>query len=62
MPIAFLHILEGRNKETKNQLIAEVSEAMSRTLEVDPSKVRVLVQEVPKEHWAEAGITKADRL
>ncbi|WP_028784780.1 2-hydroxymuconate tautomerase family protein [Thalassobacillus devorans] len=60
MPIAFLHILKGRKEGTKKQLIKEVNEAIVRNLNVDSEKVRIILQEVEKENWAVAGLTKAD--
>ncbi|MBO9130652.1 2-hydroxymuconate tautomerase [Bacillus sp. 165] len=60
MPIANIHILEGRNVEQKRHLIAEVTDAISRSLGADPSTIKVLLIEIPKENWATAGVTKAE--
>ncbi len=61
MPIAHIHLLEGRSSEAKRELIKEVSKAISDSLGVESSRVRVLLQELPKEHWGEGGISKADQ-
>jgi 4-oxalocrotonate tautomerase len=43
----------------KNELISRVTDAVVTTLGVDPEQVRVLLFEVPPEHWAVGGQTKA---
>jgi len=55
MPIAQLYILEGRTDEQKECLIREVSEAMARTLEAPLENVRVIITEMPKNHFGIAG-------
>ena len=57
MPIAVLHIIEGRSDEMKECLIAEVSEAIARSLETPIESVRVLIKEVPKQHFGIAGVS-----
>ncbi|MEQ8183469.1 2-hydroxymuconate tautomerase [Marinobacter salarius] len=55
MPIAQLYILEGRTDEQKENLIREVSEAMSRTIDSPIQRVRVIITEMPKNHFGIAG-------
>ncbi|MCL1485397.1 MAG: 2-hydroxymuconate tautomerase [Marinobacter sp.] len=55
MPIAQLYILEGRTDGQKERLIREVSEAMARTLEAPLENVRVIITEMPKNHFGIAG-------
>ncbi len=55
MPIAQLYILEGRNNEQKETLIREVSEAMSRSLDAPIERVRVIITEMPKNHFGIGG-------
>ncbi|MBL3558760.1 MULTISPECIES: 2-hydroxymuconate tautomerase [Marinobacter] len=55
MPIAQLYILEGRTDEQKENLIWEVSEAMSRTIDSPIERVRVIITEMPKNHFGIAG-------
>jgi 4-oxalocrotonate tautomerase len=55
MPIAHLYILEGRNDEKKERLIAEVSDAIHRAIDAPLESVRVLIIEMPKEHFGIAG-------
>ncbi|OCX91315.1 MAG: 2-hydroxymuconate tautomerase [Pseudomonas sp. CO183] len=55
MPIAQIHILEGRNDEQKETLIREVSEAISRSLDAPLASVRVIITEMPKAHFGIGG-------
>lgn len=55
MPIVHLYILEGREPEKKERLIAEVTEAIHRAIDAPVESIRVLISEMPKEHFGIAG-------
>jgi 4-oxalocrotonate tautomerase len=55
VPIAHLYILEGRDDEKKERLIAEVSEAIHRASDAPIDSVRVIITEMPKAHFGIAG-------
>ena len=55
MPIAQLYIIEGRTDEQKETLIREVSEAMARSLDAPLERIRVMITEMPKQHFGIAG-------
>ena len=59
MPIVRIELLQDRTPKVKNELIARVTDAVISTLGVDPDQVRVLLYELPPEHWAVGGQTKA---
>ncbi len=59
MPIVRIELLQGRAHTVKNELIARVTDAVVTTLGIDPDQVRVLIYELPPEHWAVGGQTKA---
>jgi len=59
MPIVRIELLQGRTPAVKNELIARVTDAVVTTLGVDLDQVRVLLYELPPEHWAVGGQTKA---
>jgi 4-oxalocrotonate tautomerase len=61
MPIVRIDLLEGRAPERKVDLIRRVTEAVVVALDVLPEQVRVLLNEVPPEHWAIGGQTIAER-
>lgn len=55
MPIVRIDLWEGRSFETKEKLVVEVSKAVSKSLEISPEKVMVVLQESPKENWGIMG-------
>ncbi|MDZ7809446.1 MAG: 4-oxalocrotonate tautomerase [Arhodomonas sp.] len=61
MPIAQVSILEGRPKEKRVELIRRVTDAIAESLEVPAERVRVIVQEVPLEHWGIGGETAEEK-
>lgn len=61
MPILQVHLLKGRTVEQKRQLVKEVTEAVSRSLDVRPDQVRIILSEMDREDYAIAGTLVADR-
>jgi 4-oxalocrotonate tautomerase len=57
MPIAHIHIMEGRSDEKKERLIAEVTDAICRSLDAKPESVRIIIQEMPKAHFGIGGVS-----
>lgn len=55
MPLAQIHILEGRTDEQKSAVIEKVSAALVEALGVPLEAVRVVIAEVPKNHWGIGG-------
>ncbi|MGU7771891.1 MULTISPECIES: 2-hydroxymuconate tautomerase [unclassified Burkholderia] len=55
MPVAHLYILEGRDDEKKERLIAEVTDAIHRSLDAPVESVRVIITEMPKAHFGIGG-------
>ena len=61
MPIVHISILEGRDSKQKARLISAVTEAVVDALDAPAESIRVLINEVPKEHWGIAGLSAAER-
>lgn len=55
MPIVTISMMEGRSDEKKELMIDEVSEAIARTLDAPKESVRVLIYELPKQHFGIGG-------
>ncbi len=55
MPIAQIHILEGRSDEQKEALIEEVTGAIMKALDAPQQSVRVIITEMPKQHFGIGG-------
>lgn len=55
MPIATINILEGRSEEKKEKLIEKVTEAIHEALEAPYESIRIIINEMPKQHYGIAG-------
>lgn len=55
MPLIQVNIIEGRTAEQKERLIKEVSERVSDVLDAPMETIRVMINEMPPEHWGIAG-------
>lgn len=61
MPVAQINILEGRSDEQKETLIREVTDAISRSLGAPPESVRIIISEMPKQHFGIGGQSASKR-
>jgi 4-oxalocrotonate tautomerase len=61
MPLIQATIMEGRSQEQKEAFYQGVTQVVVDTLKVKPEQVRVVLQEVPKNHWAIGGMSVAQR-
>lgn len=61
MPVITANILNGRTNDQKRALIKSLTEAAVQALGVQPGQVRVIINEVPPEHWGVGGVSKADQ-
>lgn len=55
MPVAQINILEGRTDEQKEELIREVTDAISRSLGAPVESVRIIITEMPRQHFGIGG-------
>jgi 4-oxalocrotonate tautomerase len=55
MPIATINIIQGRSEEKIEALIQNMSKAIAESLDAPLESVRVIVNEVPKEHFGIGG-------
>ncbi|PKG98543.1 2-hydroxymuconate tautomerase [Paraglaciecola sp. MB-3u-78] len=55
MPIAQINIIEGRTDEQKEALISEITDAIVRAIGAPKQSVRVIINEMPKQHFGIAG-------
>jgi 4-oxalocrotonate tautomerase len=61
MPIAIIHLMEGRDDEKKARAIAAVTQALVESLDAKPETVRVVLLEVPRASWGIAGKPAANK-
>ena len=55
MPIATINIIEGRTDEQKEKLIEKVTLAIHEALDAPIPSVRVIINEMPKQHFGIGG-------
>ncbi len=55
MPIIEVNLFEGRTVEKKRELIAALTDAAVRTLDVPAQNVRVILRELSKDDFGIAG-------
>ena len=59
MPLIQVTIIEGRTQEQKDAFFKGVAEITAQTLNAPLSSIRVVLTEVPAEHWSIGGVNKA---
>lgn len=60
MPIVHVYMLEGRDEEKKRKMMARVTDAVAESLEAPRESIRVLIVEMPKEHFGIGGVSVKD--
>ncbi len=55
MAVVSITIIEGRDRETKNRLMAKLTDAVVDTLDAKPGQVRVIINEVKDGDYAVGG-------
>lgn len=58
MPFVEVTLIEGRTREQKVALMKALTEAVVSTVGAPRESVRVVLREVPAEHWAVGGVPK----
>jgi len=54
MPFVEVTLIEGRTKEAKRALMKALTDAVESTVGAPRESIRVVLREVPAEHWASA--------
>jgi 4-oxalocrotonate tautomerase len=60
MPVIQITISMGRSIEQKRELVNVLTEETARIMKTDKSKVRILIYEVSRENWSNAGVLAID--
>jgi 4-oxalocrotonate tautomerase len=58
MPIVEITLIEGRTPEKKEKLIARVTDAVIEAIEAPRESIRVILREIPGEHFGVGGVSK----
>ena len=60
MPVIQITISQGRSVEQKRELVKVLTTEIARIMKTEQDKVRILIYEVSKENWGNAGILGLD--
>ena len=61
MPVVTVQLWPGRTREQKRKLVKAITQAMVDHAGAKPTNLHVILQEVPKEDWALAGLMGDER-
>jgi 4-oxalocrotonate tautomerase len=61
MPIVQIHMIEGRSEEQKRALVRKVTDAICETANCPPEAVKVIISNMARMDYAEAGILHIDK-
>jgi 4-oxalocrotonate tautomerase len=62
MPVIQITISQGRSVEQKRELVRVLTKETARIMKTQEDKVRILIYEVSKENWGNAGILGLDMI
>ena len=60
MPTVHVELFPGRTHEQKAELAKAITDVVVRIAKAAPEGTEVIFTEVPKEHWARAGVLASD--
>lgn len=55
MPVVKIEMWAGRDEKAKDKLIQNVTKTVCETIGCPPEAVTVIINDVPKENWGQAG-------
>jgi 4-oxalocrotonate tautomerase len=58
MPFVEVTLIAGRTPEAKRELMKRLTDAVEETIGAPRESIRVVLREVPPEHWAIGGVPK----
>lgn len=61
MPIIQVNLLEGRTIDQKRKLVATMTDAVVKSLDVKPDAVRIILQEMTRDDYAIGGVLAVDK-
>ncbi|MEN3013943.1 MAG: 4-oxalocrotonate tautomerase [Endomicrobiia bacterium] len=61
MPVITVEMWEGRDIETKRELVEKLTQTTSKVLNCPEEAVIVIIYDIPKHNWAQSGKLASDR-
>ena len=62
MPFVQVQMIEGKNEAQKRELISALTGTIASTLEIPIEGVRVILHDIPPNHYAIGGVPISERL
>jgi 4-oxalocrotonate tautomerase len=60
MPVIQITMSQGRSVEQKRELVKVLTKETARIMKTQEEKIRILIYEVSKENWGNAGVLGTD--
>jgi 4-oxalocrotonate tautomerase len=60
MPVIQITMSQGRSVQEKRELVKVLTRETARIMKTDEQKIRILIYEVSRENWGNAGILGVD--
>jgi 4-oxalocrotonate tautomerase len=60
MPVIQITMSQGRSVEQKRELVKILTKETARIMKTQEEKIRILIYEVSKENWGNAGVLGTD--
>lgn len=60
MPLVHVELIEGRSQEQLKQLVADITDAVTKNTGAPAEHVHVILDEMRKDRYSVAGILKSD--
>ena len=60
MPVIQITMSQGRSVEQKRELVKILTKETARIIKTQEEKIRILIYEVSKENWGNAGVLGTD--
>lgn len=61
MPVVQVHLIQGRSVEQKRMLVKKITEAVCESVNVPAESVHVMLTDMKREDYADAGVLHLDR-
>lgn len=61
MPIVQINLLKGRTEDQKRAMVREVTDAIVKTTNSRIEAVKIIINEIEQNHFADAGILRSDK-
>lgn len=62
MPIISIRLAKGRSIDQKRRLVAEITRAVTDSLDLPPDLVSIQIEEFDRENWATGGELHSDKV